>query len=116
MKKKLRAVWLDPNESMPAAEVPPASTNGRATTKGRPFKPGPDARRGRGFRKGAPNAGRPPDWLRVRMANGREEAVERLVAEIRKLDYDQLLRLVEKWAPEAEQERGVTITVRWVEE
>jgi hypothetical protein len=34
------------------------------------------------------------------MAKGREEAVERIVADIKKLDYDQLLRLVEKWAPE----------------
>lgn len=33
----------------------------------KPFKPGPDARRGRGPAKGAPNAGRPPDAWREHM-------------------------------------------------
>jgi hypothetical protein len=33
-----------------------------ARSPGRPFKPGRDERRGRGPRKGSPNAGRPPDW------------------------------------------------------
>jgi hypothetical protein len=31
------------------------------------------------------------------MAQGREKAVERILAEMKKLNYDQLLRLVEKW-------------------
>ena len=31
-------------------------------SQGQPFKPGSDGRRGRGPKKGAPNAGRPPDW------------------------------------------------------
>jgi hypothetical protein len=89
----------------------------RQTKIGRPFQRGPDARRGRGCKKGAANAGRPPDWVRARMAKGREEAVDRIVAEIKKLDYDQLLRLVEKWAPETERhgETGI-LTWRYVEE
>jgi hypothetical protein len=87
------------------------------TTNGRPFKRGSDARRGRGCQKGAANAGRPPDWLRARMAQGRQEAVDRILAEINKLDYDQLLRLVEKWAPEAERHGETAIlTWRYVEE
>lgn len=48
-----------------AAPVPPA-----------PFRPGPDARRGRGPRKGAPNAGRPPDqWKLALRALADREAV-----------------------------------------
>ena len=69
---------------------------------GRPFKPGGDNRRGRGPAKGAANAGRPPNWLKARMAEGRERAVERLVNEIDELHPNHLLRIVEKWAPPAD--------------
>jgi hypothetical protein len=72
------------------------------STVGRPFQPGADSRRGRGCKKGAANAGRPPDWLKALMAEGREKAVTRLVSEISNLDPDQLLKIVEKWAPPAD--------------
>ena len=65
----------------------------------RPFASGDDPRRGRGPAKGAPNAGRPADWLKEQMAAGREMAVQRLVDEMDKLQPDHLLRIVEKWAP-----------------
>jgi hypothetical protein len=39
------------------------------------------------------------------MAEGRERAVERILSEMKKLDYDQLLGLVERWAPETEPEQ-----------
>jgi hypothetical protein len=41
-----------------------------------PFRPGPDVRRGRGPRKGAPNAGRPPDaWRDALRALASRDAV-----------------------------------------
>ena len=36
------------------------------------------------------------------MAEGREKAVTRLVNEIPNLDPDRLLKIVEKWAPQAD--------------
>jgi hypothetical protein len=47
---------------------PRKKSAGKSAPSGRPFEPGPDARRGRGPAKGAPNAGRPPDDFRKRMA------------------------------------------------
>ena len=35
-----------------------------SSAPGKPFKKGRDSRRGKGPEKGAPNAGRPPNWLR----------------------------------------------------
>ena len=74
----------------------------RKSGVGRPFQPGADSRRGRGCKKGAANAGRPPDWLKALMAEGREKAVTRLVDEIAELDPDHLLKIVEKWAHSAD--------------
>jgi hypothetical protein len=37
----------------------------KSARKGKPFKKGPDPRRGRGPAKGAPNAGRPPNEFKA---------------------------------------------------
>lgn len=39
--------------------------NSKSLANLRPFKPGPDPKRGRGPAKGAPNAGRPPDAFKA---------------------------------------------------
>lgn|ERR1051325_272787 len=50
-----------------------------AVTVGRPFKSGLDDRRGRGPKKGAPNAGRPPNELRAMLREaGATIAIPRL--------------------------------------
>ena len=56
----------------------PKST-GKTVPKGlKPFAPGPDPRRGRGPKKGAPNAGRTPDDIRALARAGFAEAVPKL--------------------------------------
>src|SRR5688572_15462436 len=42
----------------------PPDKSARKSAHGRPFAKGGDPRQGRGPTKGAPNAGRPPTWLR----------------------------------------------------
>ena len=46
-----------------------------ALTRGGPFIPGPDPRRGRGPKPGAPNAGRPPSVIRERCRGGFEDRI-----------------------------------------
>ena len=46
-----------------------------ARTRGGPFVPGPDPRRGRGPKPGAPNAGRPPSVIRERCRGSFEERI-----------------------------------------
>jgi hypothetical protein len=82
--------------------------------RGKPFTPGdPRIQRGKGPAKGAPNAGRPPDWLKKVMAKGRTKAVVQLRQRMTKqeLDNDQLLKLVKEWAPEADRVTGAKVTV-----
>lgn len=68
-------------------------------TVGRPFTKGTDSRRGRGPEKGAPNAGRPPEWLKEQMRVCRETAVEQIseLLESKGLDVDQRIKVVEKF-------------------
>jgi len=101
-----------------------AHTNGKKSASksapGVPFTGKGDPRSGRGPAKGAPNAGRPPDWLRAEMARGRTICVKKLVTmadkEIPDLDPDQMLKLVKDWAPPDEQQGGAVLTVRFVAE
>ena len=53
-----------------------------AAVRGRPFQEGVDARRGRGPRKGAANAGRPPNEFKAQLAAlaSREETIRALAA------------------------------------
>lgn len=44
------------------------SVDKSSKTPPRPFRPGPDPRRGRGPKKGAPKAGRPPDEFKQMLA------------------------------------------------
>ncbi len=46
-----------------------------ARTRGGPFVPGPDPRRGRGPKPGAPNAGRPPSVIRERCRGSFEDRI-----------------------------------------
>ena len=46
-----------------------------ALTRGGPFIPGPDPRRGRGPKPGAPNAGRPPSVIRERCRGSFEDRI-----------------------------------------
>ena len=46
-----------------------------ALTRGGPFVPGPDPRRGRGPKPGAPNAGRPPSVIRERCRGSFEDRI-----------------------------------------
>lgn len=50
----------------------------RKSVVGRPFKKGGDPRQGRGPKKGAPNAGRPPDEFKARLAQlaSRDQTLE----------------------------------------
>src|SRR5438105_12286118 len=43
----------------------PKRKSAEKSATGRPFEPGPDPRRGRGPRRGAQNAGRPPSAVRL---------------------------------------------------
>ena len=103
---------------MPSANGTAKSARNRAPTNA--FAPGYDPRtqqRGRGPQKG--QGGRPPDWLKAEMARGRALAVQQIneKLEARKLGSDQLIRVVEKWAPPEEllaPER--TLTIRFVRE
>ena len=81
--------------------------------RGRPFQSGVEPRRGRGPRKGAPHAGRPPNWLKAEMALHRETAVEKIGKRLREdeLDNDQLLKLVKEWAPATEERAAVEILI-----
>ena len=100
----------------PKANGVAPQTTGKATGELRPQAHGGALRNG-GTNKGGP--GRPPDWLKARMAYGRELAVDQTVVELAKgrLDVDQRLRVVKEWVPPEEADgRGVTITVRWAEE
>lgn len=71
-----------------------------------------------GGKKG--RSGRKPDWLKQQMAQGREKAVEQILAllETNSLDIDQLLRLVKEWAPTPDQvpPGARELRVRWVNE
>lgn len=81
-------------------------------TAGRPFRRGADPRRGAG-KKG--RSGRRPDWLKALMAEGRGEAVECVVRDIRanKLDTDQLLKVIKEWAPSEGSQLGAwTVVMR----
>ena len=53
-----------------------------AAVRGRPFQEGVDARRGRGPKKGAANAGRPPNEFKAQLAAlaSREETIRALAA------------------------------------
>lgn len=65
-----------------------------AATRGRPFQKGHDSRRGRGPRKGAPNAGRPPDEFKAALAAlvSREETLAALEAILRNPDHPHFIQ------------------------
>lgn len=74
---------------------------------------GTEPRRGRGPKKGAPNAGRPPDWLKATQRLQREQALELIGKRLDEdsLDANQLLRIVKEYAPPDELQSGVEVTV-----
>lgn len=94
-------------KAKPAKRKKPDPFNGAPLTPGNPGNSG--GKKGR--------SGRPPGWLKQRMAEGREKAVERLVAGVEELDPDQCLKLVKEWTPPEEREREhPTLIVRFVRE
>ncbi len=68
----------------------------------RPFQKGHDPRRGRGPRKGTPNAGRPPDEFKAQMAAlaSREETVRALEAILSDPEHTHFIQAL-KFAAEA---------------
>lgn len=86
---------------------------------GTPFKPGPDSRRGRGPKKGAPNAGRPPNELRAMLREaGAKIAIPRLAQiSAQGKDADAVRAsavILEKALPNQAEREAEVEYVRWV--
>lgn len=63
-----------------ATQPPPEKSAEKSATRGKPFAKGKDGRRGRGPKKNAPNAGRPPSEFKRLMQGiaSRADAITRL--------------------------------------
>src|SRR5687767_1252362 len=66
MAELIRAYDHQTPRTSPHMADQPSLKSARKSARGRPFAKGGDPRQGRGPKKGAANAGRPPNWLRDR--------------------------------------------------
>jgi hypothetical protein len=85
---------------------------------GKPFQRGKDSRRGKGPKKGAPNAGAPEKHVRLRKAACIEMAVDQTFEDLqqRNLDVDQRLKLVKDWDSDDQEKQHPTLIVKFVRE
>ena len=91
--------------------------SGRKTRGGAPpFAKGYDPRRGKGPKKGAPNAGRPPDFLKALKQQGAEKATEQIheLLKTKALDPDQLIKIAKEFdATPQKVDVDATLTIRF---
>ncbi len=91
----------------------------RRRTGAPPFAKGHDPRRGKGPKKGAPNAGRPPDFLKALKAEGAIEATEQVRALLAKcgLNPDQLIKVAKEFDPADKTiTADLTLNIRFADE
>lgn len=82
----------------------------------KPFRKGDGRPRGRGPAKGAPNAGRPPDFLKALKQQGAEKATEQIHAllKAKSLDPDQLIKIAKEFdATPQKVDVDATLTIRF---
>jgi hypothetical protein len=86
--------------AMPRVRATSATTSGKPTPPA-PFTPGPDTRRARGPKKGAPNAGRPPEWFKQQVEAGltRQQTIDALHRVLENENHPQFAAVL-RWASE----------------